>query len=136
MERRMALGEVNVSYELARKAQSIDLQHDLLNAREDYDSLLERNRSLVERVAELERRLRDATGEVQYREPWYYRTTSDGAEDGPFCGKCYDTRGLYVRAPLRHVGGGGEIRECPECRFHHWERAPLVGESGESAGRT
>jgi hypothetical protein len=126
----MALYYVQASPELARKAQGVDLQHELLTAREEYDALYERNLRLAERVAELERQLRDAAGQVQYREPWYYRQVARGAEQGPFCGKCYDTRGIFVRVPLRRVGGGGEIRECPECRFHHWEREPRVDGPG------
>jgi predicted nucleic acid-binding Zn-ribbon protein len=125
----MPLQYVQASHEMAKQAQSLDLQHELLNAREEYDSLYEQNRRLVDRVAELERQLRDAAGQLQYREPWYYRTMPDGTEQGPFCGKCHDTRGLFVRTPLRHVGGGGEIRECPECRFHYWEREPRVDDS-------
>jgi len=126
----MALHYVQASHELAKKAHGIDLQHELLTARAEYDALYERNLTLAERVAELERQLRNAAGQVQYREPWYYRRSPDGNEQGPFCGRCYDTRGIFVRAPLRHVGGDGEIRECPECRFHHWEREPRVNGPG------
>jgi len=122
----MALYYVQASSELAKQAQSIDLRHELLTAREEYDALYERNQRLAERVAELERQLRDAAGQVQYREPWYYRVGIDRTEQGPFCGKCYDTRGLFVRAPLRRVVGGGELRQCPECKFHFWEREPRV----------
>jgi hypothetical protein len=122
----MALYYVQASQELAKQAQSIDLQYELLTARADYDALYERNLRLADRVAELERQLRDAAGEVQYREPWYYRRGPDGTEQGPFCGRCYDTGAIFVRAPLRRVGGGGELRECPECRFHRWEREPRV----------
>ncbi len=122
----MALYYVQASHELAKKAHDVDLQHQLLAARAEYDALYEQNRWLAERVAELERQLKEAAGQVEYREPWYFRTGPDRTEQGPFCGKCYDTRGILVRVPLRRVGGGGEIRECPECRFHHWEREPRV----------
>jgi hypothetical protein len=130
----MALQYVQASRELAKKAQSVDLQHELLSAREEYESLYQQNLRLIGRVAELERQLRDAVGQVQYREPWYYRTMPDGTEQGPFCGRCYDTRGIFVRTPLRHVGGGGEIRECPECRLHHWEREPRVDDPVRQGG--
>ena len=125
----MALHYVQASRELAQHAQSADLQHELLTAREEYEALYQQNQRLAERVAELERELRDAAGQLQYREPWYYRTMPDGSEQGPFCGRCYDTRGLCVRAPMRRVGGGGELRECPECRFHHWQREPRVDDA-------
>jgi hypothetical protein len=119
-----ALDYIKAAIELAKRAGQVDLQKQLMDAREEFNDLREANHSLMQEVGELKEQLRRAQGGVFWREPWYYTSNEDEEEDGPFCPNCYDTKKLLVRAPRREVSGGGVLQTCPSCNFERWEREP------------
>ncbi len=101
------------AYDLARKAQNVELQGQLMEAREEFNALKEEAIALRERVAELEREreLRQAT---TYKEPSYFVTKRDGTEDGPFCQKCYDADQKLIRQH-ESTDAMGTTRHCQQC---------------------
>jgi len=120
----MALDWIKAAIEVARRSDNVELERQLMDARQEFNDLREANFELQKKVKELEEELSRTRGAVYYREPWYYSKNSDGNEDGPFCPNCYDTKKQLVRAPRRTVGMGGVIQECPSCSFKRYEKQP------------
>lgn len=120
----MALEWIKAALEVARKADNVELERQLMDARSEFNDMREENFALQKRVKELEEQLRRAQGGVFFREPWYFTKDEAGKEDGPFCPHCYDTKQQLVRAPRWNLGGGGVKQECPACKFWRWEREP------------
>jgi hypothetical protein len=107
-----------VAYELAKKAQSVELQGELMAMREAYNALHEQDLELRGRVRELEEQLA-VTGTLTFREPSYYRTQEDGSEDGPFCQRCWDVEHRLVRVKIFETTGGGSAAQCKQCNIEH-----------------
>jgi ribosomal protein L37AE/L43A len=73
--------------------------------------------TLLDRESEV-RELRDllsAKEKLQWEKPFYWLVEQD-QKDGPYCQKCYDVNGKYVRLQ----GGNNEVWACFECKgvFH------------------
>jgi hypothetical protein len=106
------------AYDLASKAQSVDLQRELMAMREDYNTLHEENLNLRGRVKALEEQLA-VKGALVFRDPAYYLTHDDGREDGPFCQRCWDVDRRVVRVRLVEVVGGHWAGVCKQCNLEH-----------------
>jgi hypothetical protein len=102
------------AYDLARKAQNVELQAQLMGAREEFNALQEETLRLRQRVAELERE-REIQQAVEYKEPSYYLKKPDGTGDGPFCQRCYDVERRLVRTH-QYESMLGVFRKCEQCK--------------------
>jgi hypothetical protein len=101
------------AFELAKKAQSVELQSELLSMREDYNALQEKNIELQARVKELEA-AQALAADLTYREQVYYLKKPDGSEVGPYCQRCWDIDHRLVRV-VGHSQFGSPI--CVQCEI-------------------
>jgi len=83
-------------YELVKKGATIELQEKLMQFREEAMDLQEENLKLRNRIQELEEEA-SKRDELLFDGEVYWRKKSNGSNDGPFCQKCYDTKGQLVR---------------------------------------
>lgn len=60
--------------------------------------------------------------ELIFKDNLYYRKKEDGAEDGPFCSKCWDDEKKMIR--MVRKGGTNQhfYNECPKCKNLIYER--------------
>ena len=104
------------AFELAKNAQSVELQRELLEMQEEYNTLRDQNIALKERVKELEASQALAT-DLTYRDSAYYLRGGPG-EDGPFCQRCWDVDKRLVRVQI----GSGSLRYCAQCQLESTRR--------------
>lgn len=100
------------AFDLAKKAQSVELQHELLAMRENYNELHEQNMQLQSRVKELEE-AQALAANLTFRAPAYYQRMASG-EDGPFCQRCWDVDKRLVRIRIFQSGAGPRAI-CAQC---------------------
>lgn len=101
------------AFELAKKAQSVELQSELLSMREDYNTMREENAALKDQVKLLEQAEITAK-DLVYRSPAYYRKVAGGADEGPFCSRCWDVDRRLVRCTINLMTGEA-IAMCQQC---------------------
>lgn len=110
------------AFEIAKRAQSVELQSELMAMREDYNALHEKNIELQEKLKALEDGLR-IVGTLEYRAPAYYRKLENGTEDGPFCQRCWDADRMLIRLHVtRHARTGGNLYHCGQCSLERARR--------------
>jgi hypothetical protein len=108
------------AFDLAKKAQSVELQSELLAMREDYNMLQEENTALKQQVRALQEQ-HQIQGALTYRAPAYYHQTERGKEDGPYCQRCWDVDRRLVRVKILDTHGGLQPI-CPQCQVEHSRR--------------
>ena len=110
------------AFDIAKKAQSVELQGELMAMREDYNALHEEKLGLQERVKALEEQLR-VVKSLEYRAPAYYRKLENGGEDGPFCQRCWDADGVLMRQHVsKHPRTGATVYRCKQCQLEGTRR--------------
>ena len=101
------------AFDLAKKAQSVELQGELMAMREDYNSLHEENIDLKQQLRALQEQ-QQIEGTLTYRAPAYYRRAEGGKEDGPYCQRCWDVDRRLVRVSV--LQSRLRVRpHCPQC---------------------
>ena len=108
------------AFELAKKAQSVELQSELLSMREGYNTLQEKNIELQARLKELEAGQARAAN-LEYRAPAYY-LKKDNGEDGPFCQRCWDVDRTLVRTDVFTNAAGTLSAICEQCNIERVRR--------------
>ena len=108
--------------DLIKKGATIEAQEKIMELREAAMQLQHDNLELKQRVKDLEDRLA-VRGQVVWEAPFYWRE-QNGKRDGPYCQKCYDTDGKFIRLQVSSSG----IGQCYTCRstFHGKNDCPLV----------
>ena len=101
------------AFDIAKKAQSVELQSELLSMREDYNTLQEKNIELQARVRQLEA-AQALAANMTYRDQVYHLKKSDGSEEGPHCQRCWDIDQRLVRV-VGHSQLGSPI--CVQCEI-------------------
>lgn len=96
---------------LAKQIGSIEVQQRLIDLQVEALDLIDENRTLKEQVATLEGEL-NTKKSLQFRNTFYWATTDDGGEEGPFCSHCYDSGGKLIRL---HPINNGQQFGCPAC---------------------
>jgi len=89
------------------------VQDTLFYMREEMSRLQDENRDLKDKARVLEERLKTKEGMI-YKAPSYWMQ-KDGAEDGPFCQKCFDANQKLIRLQ----GGNNDHWVCKECTSHY-----------------
>jgi hypothetical protein len=102
-------------WDLAKKAQSVELEKKLLDIQAEFNALQAEHTSQAERIRELERE-KDISAELTFRYPMYYRSRPGGREDGPFCARCWDVDRRLVRARIFESAGGPQP-QCKQCNI-------------------
>lgn len=100
-------------------------QIKLLALRDEVISLKEDSLTMREELFELKNQLHAFREEqttkekLVFREPFYF-LIEGGAEDGPFCQRCYDANNSMMRLihKLTYTGS----HHCPECNTSYGER--------------
>lgn len=96
---------------LAKKIGSIEVQQKLIDVQGEALDLIDENRTLRERVSALAGELKTKKS-LQFRNTFYWATTDEGDEEGPFCSHCYDSgRNLIHLHPINN----GRYFGCPAC---------------------
>ena len=88
----------------------IDLQERIFELHSDVGALIDENRGLKDEIASLNEAMA-ISSELTVRENAYFRGSSSGQEEGPFCTRCWDVDSRLVR--LHEYGRSGTI--CPNC---------------------
>lgn len=109
------------AFDIAKKAQSVELQSELLSMREDYNTLQEKNFELQARVKELEA-AQALAADLEYRQPVYYLKKENGSEDGPFCQRCWDVDRRLVRVEVFRNARGTLSAICDQCNVERMRR--------------
>lgn len=96
---------------LAKQIGSIEVQQKLIDLQVEALDLIDENRTLKERVATLEGKLKTKKS-LQFRKNFYWTTADDGHEEGPFCSHCYDSDRNLIHL---HAISNGRDFGCPAC---------------------
>jgi hypothetical protein len=107
------LDYVNAALDLARKAQSVELERQILAMQSEMNEMQRRNMELDKRVNDLTRE-HDLIDRRVYEDPSYYVMNPNGSKDGPFCQPCWDSKGTVIRTRDHDIYGGRE-RVCHVC---------------------
>jgi len=100
---------------LAKTVQQIDnvsLYRQILDLQGEIMGLVEENRSLKQRLIELQEGAR-IQGQLFVRDDCYWLPGDGKLQDGPFCTNCWDVRKHLVRM---WKSGNPEYSKCPNCQ--------------------
>jgi hypothetical protein len=95
----MVLPSFGETYDFVKKGLTLEQQQKLLDLREAYQSLQEKNIQLRDLVQSLEKQL-EIKDSVDYEAPYYWFINPDGSKDGPFCQCCYDNTKKLIRLQI------------------------------------
>lgn len=105
------LDDVKQVLKTVQQIDNLDLYRQILQA--EVLELVEENRDLKSRLAELQEQVR-IRGELMVRDDCYWRVGAGEAEDGPYCTNCWDVRGNLVR--MWRSKADRSYSSCPNCK--------------------
>ncbi|MDD4594715.1 MAG: hypothetical protein PHY33_06360 [Methanobacteriaceae archaeon] len=96
---------------IVQKADNIELYEKLLDLQRDALDILDENKSLKERIRELENNL-NIEEKLLFKDNAYYLEQKDKEPDGPFCSVCWDRDKKLIRL---HFDSGTRY-DCNVCK--------------------
>lgn len=109
------------AWEIAKKAQSVELQRELLEMRDAYNTLVEENAGLRKELHALKEQQQKELS-VRYRDNTVFSSAPDGTEDGPFCARCWDVDRRLVHVQVGTGQWGNRFVSCEQCDLERARR--------------
>lgn len=101
--------------DLSRKAEYVELRDVLLDLREQLQNIRDANLELREENRVLREKL-DIRESLIFDNNLWWRATTDGNRDGPYCPKCYGGDQKVVRMVVANVFE--RSHQCPVCNYY------------------
>jgi hypothetical protein len=109
------LDTIKDTVNIIQKVDNIELYRSILDIQKECMDLVEENRSLKERIGELEVE-KITNDKLGVKGHCYYLKKDDGELDGPFCTTCWDKDRKLIRMHISN-GMGFDSASCHACGF-------------------
>jgi hypothetical protein len=96
----MVLPSYREIVDLIKQGANLEAQQRFVELQEAHQSVREENLRLKDEVSRLGREL-ELTKTIVWEPPVYYRLV-DGAKEGPYCQKCFDSDRKLIRLQLKY----------------------------------
>jgi hypothetical protein len=108
------LDEMKEVADLVKKIGDIDLYRKIVKLEGEVIDLTRSNRSLEERVGELQRAMKFA-GELTFKGSFYWQKD----DPNPYCAGCWDQKRLAVHLTRVRLPQMGDQMQCPVCKSNY-----------------